>query len=471
MHPLSLKWRIGICMAILLFVVIAAISVVAYIELNKSLLRNLDSRLHSDVDAIIALIESEDSLQEARKEILAFLHPNPESDNSVYRIWFENEKGYFAASQLSQEWLSDFISKFAKAPSVKKYQLISARNEAEHYRLIWAKLPDPRQNLQIKHTVNIMIAIHRGHILAEMGKFLEALLTLGTITILGSLGLAFWILHWGLKPVANLTVQMNEVSAKTLEKLSTTMPDSPSELRPFVRAWDRMLGRLAMAMQQQRRFTADASHELRTPLTIAKSTLQTALSQKRSSDAYESAIRDSLEDLARLQHLIEQLLLLAHLDDIKDPSDWHTVNLEDLVGDVCEQYLPFVEQKNGTLKYQACPAKVNGSDEQLRRLFANLIDNAIKYGPPGSEVAVSMRTLDGFINVSIHDQGGDIPQDEQKNIFDRFYRIRTTREQTSTGAGLGLALAQEIVQRHLGSITAHSDPKTGTDFVVTLPQS
>ena len=471
MHPLSLKLRIGICMAILLFVVIAAISVVAYIELRKSLLRNLDSRLHSDVDAIVALIESEDSLQEARNEILAFLHPNPESDNSVYRIWFENEKDYFAASQLSQEWLSGLISKSTKIPSSGKYQFINAPNEAEHYRLIWAKLPDPRQSVQVKHPVNIMIAIRSAHIIGEMEKFMEALLTLGTITILGSLGLAFWILRWGLKPVANLTVQMNEVSAKTLEKLSTTMPDSPPELRPFVRAWDRMLGRLALAMQQQRRFTADASHELRTPLTIAKSTLQTALSQKRSSDAYESAMEQSLEDLARLQHLVEQLLALAHLDDITDQSDWDFVDLGDLVADVCEQYQPFAEQKDCTLKYQVCSARINGSNEQLRRLFANLIDNAIKYGPAGSEISVSMHALNECVNISIHDQGGNIPQAEQRKIFERFYRIRKKREQTSTGAGLGLALAQEIVQKHQGSMTAHSDPKTGTDFVVTLPQS
>ena len=469
MHSLSLKWRIGICMTILLFVIIAAISVVAYIGFRKSQLRNLDNRLQSNVDAIIALIESEDSLQESRKAIHAFLNPKNDSNNSVYRIWLENEKGYFAASLSSQEWLSDFIFELAKVPSVKKYQLINAQNEAEHYRLVWAKLPDPRQSGQIKHPVNIMIAIHSGNIIAEMGRFLEALLILGAITILGSLGLTFWILHWGLKPVANLTIQMNEVSAKTLEKLSTTIPNSPTELRPFVRAWDRMLGRITLAIQQQRRFTADASHELRTPLTIAKSTLQTALSQKRSSEAYESAMEETLEDLSRVQHLVEQLLALAHLDDIIDQSNWEILDLGVLVADVCEQYQPLAGQRNCTLKYQVYSARINGSDEQLRRLFANLIDNAIKYGPAGSQVLVSMQTLSECINITIHDQGGNIPQIEQQKIFERFYRIRKIGKQSSTGSGLGLALAQEIVQKHQGSITAHSDPKTGTDFVVTLP--
>ena len=471
MQPLSLKWRIGINMSILLFVVIATISVVAYFELKKSLVRNLDDKLQSDVDAIVALIESEDSLEKVQKAIHAFLNPKSGLEDSVYRIWFENEKEYFAASQSSQEWLSSLISKPTKIPSSGKYQFINIQNEAKYYRLIWTKLPDPRQMVQIKHPVNIMIAMHSGHIIGEMGKFLKVLLILGIITILGSLGLKFWILHWGLKPVANLTVQMNEVSAKTLEKLSTTMPDSPSELRPFIRAWDRMLGRLALAMQQQRHFTADASHELRTPLTIAKSTLQTALSQKRSTDIYKSAMEDSLKDLARLQHLVEQLLALARLDDITDQPNWKEIGLGDLVADVCEQYQPFAEQKDCTLKYRVCSAQINGSDEQLRRLFANLIDNAIKYGPAGSEISVSMHILNECINITIHDQGGNIPQSEQQKIFERFYRIRKTRKQSPAGAGLGLALVQEIVQRHGGSITLHSDPKTGTDFIVTLPQT
>ncbi|MHC4258898.1 MAG: sensor histidine kinase [Planctomycetota bacterium] len=471
MRPLSLKWRIGICTAILLFVVIAAMSVVAYIELNKSLVRGLDNTLLADVETIIALIESEDSLQEVRKEIDAFLNPKTVSGSSMYRIWFENEDEYFAASQTSQEWLSSLISKFAKVPSAGDHDFASADKGADHYRLVWARSPDPRQDPLVRHTVNIVIAVNSRHVISEMAEFLEVLLIFGIITVLGALGLVSWILHWGLKPVADLTVQMNEISAKTLERQSPDVPNSPAELRPFVLAWDRMLERLALAMQQQRRFTADASHELRTPLTVAKSTLQTTLSQERSSGAYRTAMEQSLEDLAKLQHLIEQLLELAHLDDITDQSQWETIDVGDLVADVCERLVPVAEQGKGTLKWQVCPARTSGSDEQLRQLFANLIDNAIKYGPPGGEVLVSMRCLDGFINVSVHDDGGGIPQEEQKNIFDRFYRVRETRSQTAAGAGLGLALAQEIAHRHRGSITVYSDPGRGTDFVVTLPQT
>lgn len=264
-----------------------------------------------------------------------------------------------------------------------------------------------------------------------------------------------------MKPVARITTKMNDITGKNLNQLSSYITGSPAELRPFVRAWDQMIERLALAMEQQRRFTADASHELRTPLAIVKSTLQTARSRKRPSDTYESAIDQSLQDLERLEHLIEQLLVLAHLDDIESQSDWETIDLVRLVRDVCEQYLPFVERHRGSLKWQVCRAEVNGSDEQIRRLLANLIDNAIRYGPKGSEVSVSMHSLNGLVNVSVCDKGGNIPPQEQKHIFDRFYRIRKARGKASTGSGLGLALAQEIAQKHGGSITVQSNPKRG----------
>ncbi|UCE47554.1 MAG: hypothetical protein JSW47_18390, partial [Phycisphaerales bacterium] len=106
MRSLSLKWRIGILTTSLLVVVIALLSTVAYLELKKSLFRTLDSTLSSDVDAIVALVESEDSLAEARKEIDAFLNPKNSSDLTVYRIWFEGENDYVAASSSLERWPS-----------------------------------------------------------------------------------------------------------------------------------------------------------------------------------------------------------------------------------------------------------------------------------------------------------------------------------------------------------------------------
>lgn len=449
--------------------IIAVLSTAAYIEFREILEKNVDSALLSQAEAVTASLASDDSLLEARKEIQAFLGPINDSKGPVYRVWFEGEQENYIDSSSQEDWPLDWIPQSAETPVVGEHRLFNTRRGETPYRLMWTRHPDPRTGLATKEPLNIVIATYNGYISDQIGDFLRVLLILGIVIILFSMGATLWILRWGMKPVAAITAIMDDITDKNLsEPLShTTVP--PTELRPFVKAWDQMIERLALAMQQQRRFTADASHELRTPLAIVKSTLQAARSRKRSADAYESAIDQSLEDLERLEHLSEQLLVLAHLDDIKSQSERETVRLGDLVRGVCQQYLPFARQQGGSLKWQVCPAKVNGSYEQLRRLFGNLVDNAVKYGPRGGEVSVSMRCFNGLVNVLVHDQGGHIPKREQKHIFDRFYRVRKTHSRASTGSGLGLALAQEIAQRHLGSITVQSNAKSGTDFVVSLP--
>jgi len=471
MQPFSLKWRLGICVAILVVAIIAVLSVTAYVQFRETLKTGVDSALLSQAEAVTVSMAADDSLLEARKEIQAFFGPINDTKSPVYRVWFEDEQDDYVASGLQENWPLDWDIQSTEAPAIGDHKFFEASRGEIPYRLLWTRDPDPRASSSTKQSLNIIIAAYDGHVDSQIGDFLQVLLIMGVVVIMLSIGATLLLLKWGMKPVAGITTKMNDITGKNLNQLSSYVTDAPSELRPFVRAWDEMIERLALAMQQQRRFTADASHELRTPLAIVKSTLQTARSRERSSETYESAMDQSLEDLERLEHLIEQLLALAHLDDIESQSDWRTVNLENLVADVCEQSLPFAEQQRGTLKWQVCPAKINGSDEQLRRLLANLIDNAIKYGPKASEVSVSMRSLNGLVNILVHDKGGKIPVEEQKLIFGRFYQIRKARKRasSSTGSGLGLALAQEIAQKHRGSITVQSNPKNGTDFVITLP--
>jgi signal transduction histidine kinase len=469
MRSLSLKRRIGIFMTVLLVGVIGVLSAVAYVELSRSLSRTVDNTLHADVDAIVSLVESEDSLAEARKEIDAFLNPKTRSDRTMYRIWFDGQDDFVAASDPLVRWPSDVFAVTPPAPSLGEYEILNTQVDKEHYRLIWAKLPDSRQDTPTGRVINVVIATHSSHVIAEMKEFLEVLAILGGIVILGSLILTTWILRWGLIPVAKLTDQMDEISGEDVEQLTPKIPEYPSELRPFVHAWDHMLERLALAMEQQQRFTADASHQLRTPLTIVKSTLQTARSRRRSPDVYVSAIDEALEDLERLEHLIEQLLALAHLDDLAGPSGWRTFDLREVVSEICEQYAPLVENENVSLKWDLYSAEVKGNEDQIKILIANLVDNAIKYGPAGGEVLVSIRCLNGRVCVSVHDQGGNIPEREREHIFERFYRLRTPGQRTSRGSGLGLALAQEIAHKHQCRIEIISEPVRGTDFIVTLP--
>ena len=451
--------------------VIAALSITAYFEFRENLNRSIDNSLISQAKSVTASIAYNDSLLQTRKEIQAFFGPIDDSKSTIYRIWFEGEKEYYADSFSGEMWPLDFKPESVKPPFTGEFKFFDTERGDVPYKLLWASQEDPRSSSESKQPLNIIIAAYNGYIEEQMADFLTVLLILGiTITAL-SIGLTLLILRWGLQPIHRITTLMHDVTGKNIDQLSSRLAEGPSELKPFVHAWDSMIERLSMAIQQQKRFTADASHELRTPLAIVKSTLQTTISRKRSDEDYVSSIDRALEDLERLERLIEQLLLLAHLDDIKRQHEYQKVDLQALVTDVCEQYNPFAQQHKNILKWHVCPARTEGDQHQLRRMLDNLVDNAIKYGPENGQISVSMSLSGDVVNIKVHDQGGNISQEQQQQIFERFYRVRTKHQQSSDGAGLGLAIAQEIALKHDGKITVQSASEIGTEFIISLPHT
>lgn len=449
--------------------VIAALSAAAYWEFRENLNRSIDNYLISQAKSVTVSIATDDSLLEARKEIQAFFGPKDDPKGTIYRIWFEGEKEYYADSFSGERWPLDLKLESVEPPKEGEFKFFSTERDDVTYRLLWASQSAPRFDDDKKQPLNIIIAAYNGYIAEQLGEFLTVLLIIGFIIIFLSIGLTLLILRWGLKPIHGITALMHNVTGKNIDQLSPQLDQEPSELQPFVQAWDNMIERLSMAIQQQKRFTADASHELRTPLAIVKSTLQATRSRKRSEEDYESSIDRALEDIDRLEHLIEQLLLLAHLDDIKRQTQYQKIDLQTLVTDVCEQYLPLAQQNGNTLKWQVCPAKIEGDQHQLNRMLANLIDNAIKYGPEKGQISISMKSSDKTVSIKVHDRGGNISKNQQEHIFERFYRIRKTRQKSSGGTGLGLALVREIALRHNGTIQVSSNPENGTEFTVNLP--
>ena len=473
MRRCSLKLRLGLGMAAMLAVTVVMLSLSAYLEFQESLFDLLDRSLGSQAKAIEATISSAKTSSDLNEEIQSLLGQVSGSKGPVYRIWIEGQAKDFDLSShevwpLNWSWLAE------KAPppgQSKFFNVLNIQRNDRSYRLLWERVIFPGQGLSAERILNIVIANYCGDINNAIDSFVKLSFLVGGFVLLSSIIFTLLMLYWGFKPVKQITDQMNRITGKNLSDLSLYMPASLPELEPFVRSWNQMIERLVLAMKQQQRFTADAAHELRTPLAIAKSTLQAARSSQRTGEKYETAIDKSLEDLARLEHLSEQLLTLAHLDDISGPSDWQDINLRELIIEVCEKYLPLAAQHAANLQWQLCEASIRGDTEQIMRMLGNLIDNAIKHGPAGGEILVSLQTVGEFIKISVHDQGGQIAPEEWQLIFDRFHRIHKSRDRSAGGSGLGLAIAQEIARRHKGEITLHSSPESGTNFVVMLPSN
>jgi signal transduction histidine kinase len=247
----------------------------------------------------------------------------------------------------------------------------------------------------------------------------------------------------------------------------------PKELRPFVRALNDMLERLNNVLQRQKQFTSDAAHELRTPLAGAKSTLQAAQMHQRQPDEYKRAIHDALEDVTRMERLIGQLLALARMDEVGGQTITGEVQLDVLLGELADNYHEKAKRSGGKVIFEnSSVATVRGDLDELVRLFSNVLDNAVRYGPPGGTVRIALKCEpDNYATVCVHDSGGNIPPETLPRLFDRFYCVDHSRCNSTGGAGLGLAIAQEIVRRHNGDISITSSPDSGTLVSIRLTRT
>ncbi|MFQ5846213.1 MAG: sensor histidine kinase [Candidatus Methylomirabilales bacterium] len=279
-----------------------------------------------------------------------------------------------------------------------------------------------------------------------------------------------WILaRRALRPVDRMTEAARRISAEHLaERLEAT--GAGDELDRLATTLNEMLGRLDAAFTQIRQFSADASHELQTPLTILKGELEVALRAPRHPDEYQRILKSGLEEINRIAHLVEGLLLLARADAGVLRMDRRPVDLAQLAEEVYGQAKVLADTRSITLRLAPVePTSIPGDYERLRRLLLNLVDNGIKYTPPGGQVTLSL-TVDGaWAALRVSDTGIGLSREERGRIFQRFYRAAETRAQGEGGAGLGLCIARSIAEAHGGRIQVESAPGRGSTFTVRLP--
>lgn len=282
----------------------------------------------------------------------------------------------------------------------------------------------------------------------------------------GGLFLASRALH----PVERITQAAQSITAHDLsQRLNLDLPDD--ELGRLARTFDAMIARLDEAFHRQRRFTADASHELRTPLTIIKGDLSLALTRSRDADYYHRVLVEVDEEVDQMGRLVDRLLALARADAEGVAIQRQTTDLSALLTDLVEQTRPLAEAKGLELVAQIAPGLTASVDpDAVTQVVLNLLDNAIKYTPSGRVRLNAHRAAsDDEVRIAVSDSGPGIPAEHLPHIFDRFYRVDRARSRELGGAGLGLAIARELVAAHGGVLTVHSVPGEGSTFTVHLP--
>ena len=304
----------------------------------------------------------------------------------------------------------------------------------------------------------------------ELGEFGEVLLLGFPIAVLLAGFGGYALARKALSPIDLMATQAKKISADKLgDRLSIENPED--ELGKLGTVFNAMLGRLQAAFDQLRRFTADASHELRTPLTAIRSVGEVALQDQRSPAEYRDVIGSMLEEVDRLTRLAESLLALSRADTGHIQLQCEDISLVRIAKEASSVVEVLAEEKRQHIDIEGDENLVVSADRLiLRQAIVNLLDNAIKYSLPGSDILVRVQSgEDHQLFLDVIDQGPGIPSEHQPYVFDRFYRVDKARTREWGGAGLGLSITRWAVEAHGGAIGLKSDESRGSTFRVSLP--
>lgn len=222
----------------------------------------------------------------------------------------------------------------------------------------------------------------------------------------------------------------------------------------------------------RREFIADFSHEVRTPLAALKSAVETfEFDRGLLTEEQESQLRRIMaRQLARLERLAQDLSELSHIEAGDLSLERAEIDLRRLIEDLCEDFRDRASQKQLQFFVTGERVRIHGDAMRLQQAFANLLDNAIKYGGEGTSIDIDVSSTADRGIVRITDHGEGIPPEERDRIFRRFYRIDKSRSQEIAGSGLGLAITKHLILQHRGNIEVESAAGGGATFVVTLPK-
>jgi len=480
----SLRWRLTGWYVLLLTSVLLLFSAGTYITVYKLLLDNVDELLASQANLIVQTVDfnernltlQNDSLRAGRRD-----------DEHLTRIYRPDSTLIYDDNP--QEQGSELAEAVRSALDGDK-QIIQVRGHEGQMRVL---------TLPITHDGQIIGALQIGISLEDlhgtMRTLLKVLLLLAPAMLLIASGGGWFLATRALTPIDRLTRTAQRISAEDLSQ-RINLRGADDEVGRLAHTFDAMLTRLQSAFEQQRRFTADASHELRTPLTAIIGQIDVAIERPRDAESYRVTLATVREQANRLTHLANDLLFLARADAQPAPVTDELIDLGNLLPAVVAQVEPLADDRQQQIALDQPPELfVHGNEDDLIRLFLNLLDNAIRYTPPGGRISITaaiehsqptanrasgrMTAINAHerthaptqpsVVVSIHDTGPGVAPEHLPRVFDRFFRADRGRNRAQGGSGLGLAIAQSIANTHGGRLEVTSTIGQGSTFTAILP--
>jgi two-component system, OmpR family, heavy metal sensor histidine kinase CusS len=281
----------------------------------------------------------------------------------------------------------------------------------------------------------------------------------------------YWLAVRATKPLQEMIRTTDRLLPSNMKE-RLPIHNTDDEIDQLSLAFNSLLDRISDYLTKRQDFLANSAHELRTPLAALRSTAELALGSERSVDEYRELLDLIVTECSNLEQLVNQLLLLAESETADFETSGERVDVSQITCDACDMFEAVAESREIQLRTHIHQGvAVEGSRVHLRQLLNNLLDNAIKFTGPQGSVEIALSAEAATCRLAVRDTGIGIADEEQKRLFERFYRgDRARRRNTPTrGTGLGLSICRAIAEAHGGTISVQSQTGVGTCFLVTLP--
>lgn len=461
----SIRSRVLLLVLAAQFLAVAAAVALSIGYVHRALWSSFDSDIQARMIAVLALVDESDSVPGG-----AVFDTDQANFPSGDLFYVEDAHGNPIAG--SPSWITN--PDHAKLGSRKFWKF---RHESADYRgkaMLAVAILD-QENHQIPPIrVNIYYAMPAGRTLAQIANATRITVLVGLISLLFSAGATWLAVSRGMRPLTQFAARADQIQADGSRFEQPIAEVQSAELIPLARALHRLVDRIQAAFQRERRFLSDAAHELKTAVAIQKSTLQLLEQGRLGEQEYRDGIARALEDTARTERLVADMLLLSSIEQAERSEDANTppsAALNDTLHAAIDRLASIAKMKSVSIDFQPTQnIRVRARDSELSQLWVNLLENAIQHSSSGSRVLIAAERNGGnTCRVRIQDYGSGIAADDISHVFERFYRSDTSRSRLTGGFGLGLSIAKAVVEKNHGTIAIDSAPDAGTKVDVCLP--
>lgn len=496
----SIKFKVGNLFTIILGVILILYSGFLHLSLSQYLINDLQEELSGKVNELGNIIADElaaskrDDVYAVIERIFSFQYPpkssiaaakkkrtvgEPLSDEEKWFVRFDrldlsqdlvaffepDGKLIFRPPNISADDFNKFIAGLDISLQEDTFKEV-AINKTE-YRQIQAAISLPNG----RH-VFVLVAASEKPILDLLRHRQKLFMVSIPIVLFMTASLGRLLANRILRPVNSIVLTARQITSRDLSK-RLGKKNVDEEMQELVDSLNDMIARLEDSFKHIEQFSSQVAHELKTPLAILRGETEVALRTDKSVADYKAVLKENMDEIEKIIRIVEDLLLLAKLDYRPAFLNFERFDFEEFFTPIFDKTKLLAEEKDITISCVMPQEAVvlNGDPLHLRRLFFNIIHNAIKFTPPGGKVSLAAMAGHDHLRISIADEGPGIPEEYLPCLFTRFFQVPNREQDSQKGSGLGLSIAQSVAKAHQGVIEVQSCLNKGSVFTVSLPLS